>query len=152
MSTASDLRKQARRKRKWMQRHRRIRRARARAGRYFWLPCPLCGEESGGHEWVGRIVLPVESGTPDVDGGRGVCPACELELGAKAAEMCERDGHDLRVVFGSGPIPFVRDGAGNNIGRVSVDLAKPAGAYCASCGIELPVPTDWAGIDGKESS
>jgi hypothetical protein len=24
---------------------------RAMLGGYFWLPCPLCGQMTGGHEW-----------------------------------------------------------------------------------------------------
>lgn len=36
---------------------------------YFWLPCPICGQKFGGHEWVrGTLFLSPE--------GRGVCPAC----------------------------------------------------------------------------
>ncbi len=36
---------------------------------YFWLPCPICGEEFGGHEASGSLM----------DGwyrGRSVCPKC----------------------------------------------------------------------------
>lgn len=25
-------------------------------GGYFWIPCPLCGEDFGGHEWDGRAI------------------------------------------------------------------------------------------------
>lgn len=66
------------------------RRAEALEGGYFWQPCPLCGEPFGGHEWRGRIQLPSEGNTT-----WGVCLACELELGAQAAAICERDGHSL---------------------------------------------------------
>ena len=47
---------------------------------YFWLPCPLCGEYSGGHEWRDRNGLPAQIPAPD---GRlgisvGICPKCTL--------------------------------------------------------------------------
>jgi hypothetical protein len=36
---------------------------------YFWLPCPLCGKEFGGHEWDGRSIC-----GPQPDGhGIGYC-------------------------------------------------------------------------------
>lgn len=39
---------------------------------YFWLPCPLCGQNFGGHEWNGREQLIMTGhGT-----GTGVCHNC----------------------------------------------------------------------------
>lgn len=35
---------------------------RARAGGYFWLPCPRCGRMFGGNEWKGNIDLGNGSG------------------------------------------------------------------------------------------
>ena len=35
-------------------------------GSYFWLPCPMCGQYFGGHEWAGGV-------NPD---GWGICPDC----------------------------------------------------------------------------
>ncbi len=32
-------------------------------GGYFWLPCPLCGEHFGGHEW--RDINGLSSSIPD---------------------------------------------------------------------------------------
>jgi hypothetical protein len=148
VSTTTKLRRAAHRKRRWMRRHRLRRQVHAFAGRYFWLPCPLCGEESGGHEWIGRIVLPRDSGTPGVEGGTGVCPACELDLGAQAAAICDREGHRLVTVCGGGRVPFVRDDEGNCIGSMSIDLSSPTAVYCATCGIDLPVPGS-AGVDNK---
>lgn len=52
-------------------------RAIARAGGYFWLPCPVCGEEFGGHEW--RSVHGHESSIPDLDlpnTSTGICQGC----------------------------------------------------------------------------
>lgn len=49
----------------------------ARALNCFWLPCPLCGEMFGGHEWrdydgkSSIIKDPVQRNS-----GVGICPAC----------------------------------------------------------------------------
>jgi hypothetical protein len=38
---------------------------------YFWLPCPLCGRHTGGHQWKDR------GGKSSVlADGRGICPRC----------------------------------------------------------------------------
>ena len=39
---------------------------------YFWLPCPLCGENFGGHEWN----KPNQSIMTSWSSGDGVCPNC----------------------------------------------------------------------------
>jgi hypothetical protein len=48
---------------------------------WFWLPCPLCGLEFGGQEWMTRnpdhassVHLPEDE--PDVSAG--ICPFCTL--------------------------------------------------------------------------
>lgn len=43
---------------------------------YFWLPCPLCGHEFGGHEL--RDVGALSSSIPATagDGHEGICPPC----------------------------------------------------------------------------
>lgn len=51
----------------------------ATLGGYFWLPCPLCGREFGGHEW--REVGGHLSDIPDevvvgFAGGTAICPRC----------------------------------------------------------------------------
>jgi hypothetical protein len=48
---------------------------RAWCGGYFWLPCPLCGQEFGGHEWK---AAPGKSATITItaDSGKGICPDC----------------------------------------------------------------------------
>ena len=56
-----DKRKQPR----WFQR------LRAFFGGYFWLPCHLCGEYFGGHEWSNGSVL---FDTPH--SGEGICDNC----------------------------------------------------------------------------
>jgi hypothetical protein len=48
----------------------------ARLNGYFWLPCPLCGQHFGGHEWshgnkCSSIPKPGSPGT-----GMGICPDC----------------------------------------------------------------------------
>lgn len=42
-------------------------------GGYFWLPCTLCREPYGGHEWNGASLL------LDQTSGRVVCVNCEAE-------------------------------------------------------------------------
>jgi hypothetical protein len=45
---------------------------------YFWIPCPMCGEPFGGHEW--RDIdgqpssIPAPDGRPDIR--VGICPEC----------------------------------------------------------------------------
>ena len=49
----------------------------ARLFGYFWLPCNLCGEMTGGHEW--RDIDGLPASIPDPHGGPGrvgICPAC----------------------------------------------------------------------------
>ena len=58
-SAKCDLRAQPR----WLQK------LKAEAGGFFWLPCPMCGESFGGHEWAGLLQrTPTE--------GRSVCANC----------------------------------------------------------------------------
>lgn len=44
---------------------------------YFWLPCPLCGQEFGGHEWEkesnGKKTA-IKTDEPAI--GKGICPDC----------------------------------------------------------------------------
>lgn len=54
-----------------------LQRAYARTFGYFWLPCPVCREPFGGHEWEDQNGLP--SRVPDPDGPHtsiGICPHC----------------------------------------------------------------------------
>lgn len=53
----------------------------AAAGYFFWRPCPLCGLEFGGQEWVrgsedkpASIHMPGDS--PQI--GTGICPFCTM--------------------------------------------------------------------------
>lgn len=65
---------------------------RALAGRYFWLPCPLCGEYFGGNEWEHDASMYLGDGS-----GCGVCAKCgprartlsEADAGAIHATRCE---------------------------------------------------------------
>ena len=44
---------------------------------YFWLPCPICGESFGGHEWAHDIYTGGGAIHPNMpSGGTGVCPDC----------------------------------------------------------------------------
>ena len=55
-------------------RFRTLNRIRAFLGGYFWLPCPLCDEMFGGHEWQTGNDLYT---SPVI--GVGVCPDCGEE-------------------------------------------------------------------------
>lgn len=47
------------------------------AGRFFWLPCPLCERPFGGHEWRDIDGKPSQIPSGDEDGlGQGICPRC----------------------------------------------------------------------------
>jgi len=47
----------------------------AKVGHFFWLPCPRCGREFGGHEWR-YAFQEVADDPPERGRGRGVCPWC----------------------------------------------------------------------------
>jgi len=65
-------------------RFRRVHRWWAHRAPFFWLPCPLCGEEFGGHEWrdIGGLPsrVPDPMNQPASPSGPvmsvGICPAC----------------------------------------------------------------------------
>ena len=38
---------------------------------YFWIPCPMCANKYGGHEWKEGDILPMADGR-----GKRVCPEC----------------------------------------------------------------------------
>lgn len=50
----------------------------AKAHGYFWLPCPVCKEPFGGHEWRRIEGLPADVPTPEAGpmAGVGICPNC----------------------------------------------------------------------------
>lgn len=74
---------------------------------YFWLPCPLCGEEFGGHEWRPRNGHVSEIPDPDEGPGSdgrpffyvGICPTCTRRgLGCRARAYQEgRLPHDCTM-------------------------------------------------------
>lgn len=130
------LLEEAARQRAWQRRHRTRRMLAASFRGYFWMPCPVCGEEFGGHEWVGRLSLP----TSEQGMTQGICPACELDLGLQTLAMCERDGHQ--------PVSVLSEASGISRGEhsfevsLSVDLnATPLRVYCQACGLDLPLDT-----------
>ncbi len=51
---------------------------------YFWLPCPVCGNNFGGHEWR----EPYEGLMDSPFHGKGVCPKC----GDRARELNRING------------------------------------------------------------
>lgn len=73
--------------------HRWWARFRAAIGGYFFLPCPICGEMFGGHEWKGGSIYPYP-GSPGH--GVGICPACNRE---------GRDETDSQIYKMAGVLP-----------------------------------------------
>lgn len=51
---------------------------RAWLGGYFWLPCPLCGEMFGGHQW--RKCGSIRTKQPGLN--KLVCPRCSKRIEA----------------------------------------------------------------------
>lgn len=65
------------------------RRAIATLGGYFWLPCPVCGENFGGHEWRDYAGLPSSVPNPDSRGlSTGICPDCTAAGYGYDSEAC----------------------------------------------------------------
>jgi ribosome-binding protein aMBF1 (putative translation factor) len=52
---------------------------------YFWLPCPICGNNFGGHEYSGSLDYSDFT-------GEGVCPRCAEE--AKRRNKIRREKQD----------------------------------------------------------
>ena len=50
---------------------------------YFWLPCPLCGEEFGGHEWGNSEWDSIPTSDPSVR--EGICSNCAEKRRSAAA-------------------------------------------------------------------
>lgn len=53
----------------------------ASRGGYFWLPCPLCGQMFGGHEWMvdqNKYVPTIPDPNGPVGAGIGICPDCTV--------------------------------------------------------------------------
>lgn len=62
-------------------RGREIQKAIARARGYFWLPCPLCGREFGGHEWedIDGLSSAIYTDPTQPNIGTGICPVCTAQ-------------------------------------------------------------------------
>ena len=54
-------------------------------GRYFWLPCHICGQYSGGHEWMGS----------DDNTMTGICPTCTLKVYNDTGWFCIPKGQNI---------------------------------------------------------
>ena len=46
---------------------------------HFWLPCPICGQMFGGHEWGGSLKITERK-------GEGVCLDCKEEADRRNME------------------------------------------------------------------
>jgi len=66
---------------------------------YFWLPCNLCGEHFGGHEWNDHHVTISEN---DDGASKGVCQKCSDRIIAKHPPHSETrvhpETHEERVI------------------------------------------------------
>jgi len=133
---ADYLRQEAETQRAWQRRHQGGRKFAAGLRGNFWMPCPLCGEEFGGHEWIGNVML------PDKEPGmsRGVCPACELDLRILALPYCEEHGHSPTAVLGEATFTDRADGTMEASLPYDPE-ATPIRAYCLVCGSDLPIDT-----------
>jgi len=67
---------------KWWWKYRWLSHLYAVLGAYFWHPCPLCGKDFGGHEWLYGNTLMRSSYE-----GNCVCPDC----GEIAKEMNKKN-------------------------------------------------------------
>ena len=67
-----------------------LQKLRAAVGGYFWLPCPICSENFGGHEWAGTLQLSAHKGC-------GVCINCVDEAKRRNALM-KTDETDYPIV------------------------------------------------------
>lgn len=55
-------------------RNRMLNRAYAKLHGFFWLPCPICSKEFGGHEWGSNSSI---RDMNDPCRGVGICPDCK---------------------------------------------------------------------------
>ena len=59
---------------------------------YFWLPCPLCGEMFGGHEWTSGGSIMTSWNTRE-----GVCSNCHDKAEAYNEKWIEENPHQPRI-------------------------------------------------------
>lgn len=74
-----------------MERKPAVEKYKALIGGYFWLPCPCCGVEFGGHEWDEIDGLPcIVPSLEKKNTGIGICPNCTREgYGYPLEVICE---------------------------------------------------------------
>ncbi len=58
---------------------RRMNKIYAQTNGYFWLPCPICDQMFGGHEWDATLRISQSQGV-------GVCPDCVEEATKRNTE------------------------------------------------------------------
>jgi hypothetical protein len=114
--------------RRRMRRRRRRRRLAATTRGYFWIPCPRCKTEFGGNEMMGRFMIVIEQDSSHTT-SKGICPACEVEMGRMGRQLCSRSGHTPQEGWTGlmrGNLVTVRFGG------------VPDVVYCTTCGVDLP--------------
>jgi hypothetical protein len=115
----------------------RERSARARSEGYFWLPCPVCGEQFGGFE-CSRLSVP--NGQPG--GGMMTCLACEYEVGIRESSTCREHGHVPTEVWAMVTTSHSVDRGRHEVSG-TIDLGgPPSERYCAVCFVDLPTLGD----------
>ena len=60
---------------------------------YFWLPCPICSEYFGGHEWGESLMTGWYS-------GKGVCRKCKNEAIKRNEEFMKNNPHPTIITRG----------------------------------------------------
>ena len=78
----------------------------AKAGRYFFLPCPMCGQEFAGFEWGQNTRRgerdSIPTSTPAC--GVGVCPDCVEWRQHEIRELWRKRNREIFVSVDTGTV------------------------------------------------
>lgn len=80
---------------------RKLNKAFAKTFGYFWLPCPLCGQETGGHEWLwqnkpNRPTACIEISTQELPiTYQGICKDCCLSGKGEAHNAVRKENQRI---------------------------------------------------------
>ena len=78
--------------------HRRFNKIYAKVFGYFWIPCPICGQMFGGHEWKSYdgMSSAIRTGKPGIN--KGICKDCTLKgLGDKPDYIFLNDAISMEI-------------------------------------------------------